>query len=116
MTMNALETLRNRASLAELDEARQRLEEQSAVQRYAVATGIALTSGLSIGYVLWLVRSGLLLSSVLSALPAWQVLDPLPVLSNFNAREDEIGDDDQTERLFERRRTERSAASRHAPA
>jgi hypothetical protein len=40
-------------------------------------------------YVLWLVRGGVLLGSYLSALPAWRLLDPLPVLARTGDDEDE---------------------------
>ena len=43
--------------------------------------GITTVSvGLSISYVLWLMKSGVLLSSALSAMPAWRLIDPVPVL------------------------------------
>jgi hypothetical protein len=42
--------------------------------------------GASAAYVLWLLRGGSLLSSLLSMLPAWQSIDPLPVLDNFESR------------------------------
>ncbi|MCR8921440.1 DNA polymerase V family protein [Dasania sp. GY-MA-18] len=42
---------------------------------------VTATASLSVGYVVWLIRSGVLLSSALSALPAWRFIDPLPILS-----------------------------------
>jgi len=39
--------------------------------------------------VLWLIRGGVLVGSYLSALPAWRMLDPLPVLSRVDEEEDE---------------------------
>ena len=44
-------------------------------------SAIAVSTGLSVGYVIWLIRGGVLLSSVLSSLPAWRLVDPLPVLA-----------------------------------
>jgi hypothetical protein len=41
---------------------------------------------LGLGYVIWSVRSGYLLASMLSALPAWRRFDPLPVLDFAAAR------------------------------
>ena len=35
---------------------------------------------LTVGYVVWMVRGGLLLASFMSSMPAWQTIDPLPVL------------------------------------
>lgn len=65
----------------ELDTLRQQLTEQVLEHRQAIASSIAVTTGLSVGYVIWLVRGGVLLGSMLSAMPAWQMIDPLPVLT-----------------------------------
>ena len=46
------------------------------------------------GYVVWLARGGLLLASLLSSMPAWRAIDPLPVLTNF--RDSEDGDDNES--------------------
>lgn len=43
---------------------------------------LGTSASLSVGYVLWLTRSGILLSTILSSLPTWQVIDPLPVLGS----------------------------------
>ena len=72
-------------------------------QRHAlIASGIGLTGGLSIGYVVWLIRGGVLVSSMLSALPAWQMIDPLPVLaaSRRGAGSDDEADG-EVEELFD---------------
>ncbi|MPZ43278.1 MAG: hypothetical protein GEV05_07755, partial [Betaproteobacteria bacterium] len=95
-----------RDALLELEEVRNRIEEQFAQGRSVVASTIAVSTGLSVGYVLWLVRGGLLLTSVLSALPAWQVVDPLPVLGTMKrAQDDSDADDDAIEDLFRRSRS-----------
>jgi hypothetical protein len=61
----------------------------------AIGSALTFVTGLSIGYVLWLIRGGLLLSSLLSSLPAWRFVDPLPVLAHLDAsaKEDETEDD-----------------------
>ncbi len=46
---------------------------------------MTVTAGLSVGYVIWIARSGVLLSTALSSLPAWRFIDPLPVLSQGKA-------------------------------
>lgn len=68
-----------------LDTMNNQVSEQLALDKMVVGGGIAVSSGLSIGYVTWLLRSGVLLSSVLSSLPAWRFIDPLPVLSSLGA-------------------------------
>ncbi len=75
-------------------------------ERHAlVASSIAVSSGLSIGYVIWLVRGGVLVSSMLSALPAWQLIDPLPVMATAAGKKRKTaladGDDPDFERLFD---------------
>ena len=70
----------------------------------ALASGVAMTTGLSVGYVVWLVRGGVLVSSMLSALPAWQLIDPMPVLaaggSTKRQRSMPSADEPEVERLF----------------
>jgi hypothetical protein len=51
-----------------------------------------LSLGVSVLYVLWLIRGGVLIGSYLSALPAWRLLDPLPVLARPGEDEDEEDD------------------------
>lgn len=57
----------------------------------------AVSTGLSVGYVVWTLRSGILMTSLLSSLPAWRFIDPLPILSGKVSAEDE--DDESLESL-----------------
>ena len=65
--------------------------------------------------MLWLARGGVLMASVMSALPAWASLDPLPVLGQTQGRnrgkngiggaaatdeDDDADDNDAVEQLF----------------
>ena len=80
--VNAWQQLMHDGELARKFDAVQRQLALQTEQHHAiVATGVGLTGGLSIGYVIWLIRGGVLVSSMLSALPAWQMIDPLPVLA-----------------------------------
>jgi hypothetical protein len=74
---------------------RDEIREDVAFSQMAIGSTLTFVTALSIGYVLWLVRGGLLLSSLLSSLPAWRFVDPLPVLSHLDAsaKEDETEDD-----------------------
>jgi len=63
-------------------------------ESFAVGATAVSVTGLSVGYVLWLIRGGTLLASLLSSLPAWASFDPLPVLDNFDESEDRRRDDD----------------------
>ena len=102
-----------------LEEVQRRMLEQGEERRVAIASSIVMTSGVSIGYVVWLVRGGVLMSSMLSALPAWQMVDPMPVLAAARAGAGRLrksqADDGDVERLFDAdstRQTKKAAAAR----
>ncbi len=80
-----------------LDVLREQIQENTYFEKTVVGSSITVTTGLSIGYVIWLVRGGVLLSSVLSSLPAWRMIDPLPVISSLNGSLD--NDDENSDSL-----------------
>ena len=86
-----------------VEEMQRQMQRQSDVRNQAIASSVLLTGSVSIGYVIWLVRGGVLVSSMLSALPAWQMIDPLPVLAAARTARDKraTGDDVDVERLFD---------------
>jgi len=47
-----------------------------------------VTTGFSVGYLIWAVRGGMLLSGVLSQIPAWTMLDPLMVIDGEGKEDD----------------------------
>ena len=59
---------------------------EAAQELGVVASSVVVSTGLSIGYVLWLARGGALLASIASVIPVWASMDPLPVLSRQKAR------------------------------
>jgi hypothetical protein len=65
---------------------KQDVQEEVVQEQGVVASSVVVTTGFSIGYVLWLARGGALLASIASAIPAWTSVDPLPVLSNYKGR------------------------------
>jgi hypothetical protein len=110
--------LRSDDLLRRFEELKRQLADGAATQRQVSVAGVALTGGLSVGYVVWLIRGGVLLSSVVSALPAWQMLDPLPVLAAPQRRRRDKKaerDEPKVERLFDdaqRRGAERDEENR----
>ena len=82
--------------LKDLDRIRGTTNEASNIEQQRVASTIAVSTGLSVGYVAWLIRSGVLLSTALSSLPAWHFVDPLPVLGTIAANQSQgRGRDDE---------------------
>jgi parallel beta-helix repeat protein len=75
-----------------------------------VASTTAVSATLSIGYVIWLVRGGALLSSLLASIPAWRLVDPLPILSNMGSNEDE-SDDDSLDAMIDKAKVNRQKAA-----
>lgn len=82
-----------------IDQLREEVANESRISKTFVGSSFAVSASLSAGYVVWLARSGVLLSGVLSALPAWRFIDPLPVLANAGTGED--GDDESLESLVD---------------
>ncbi len=75
---DSLEQLRSEQSLFQLGET------------HLIGSAVTVSSGLTVGYVVWMIRGGMLASSVMVSLPAWQIADPLPILAGGkNADEDE---------------------------
>ena len=85
-------TLRSPAMLEQLDKMREAIRKDLNLEKTVAITAAGATFGVSVVYVLWLIRGGVLMGSYLSALPAWQVLDPLPVLERLQNPEDEEDD------------------------
>jgi hypothetical protein len=69
----------------ELDKATDNIVSEKKIKIVAGSATVA-SFGASAAYVLWMLRGGSLLSSLLSILPAWQSIDPLPVLDNFESK------------------------------
>lgn len=93
-------TFRSTAFAGQFDSLRANVQEDLDLDRTMTISVAGVSLGLSLVYVLWLIRGGVLMGSYLSALPAWRVLDPLPVLSRVD--EDTEDDDDALEAAADR--------------
>ena len=82
-------TLRSSVFSDQLDQLRGHLHEELELDKTVTVSVAGVSLGLSLVYVLWLIRGGVLMGSYLSALPAWRVLDPLPVLSRVDEETEE---------------------------
>lgn len=89
--------------LQELDKLRDDVHQDEEIAQAVRAGATVLTTSLSIGYVLWLLRGGLLLSSLLTSLPAWRFIDPLPVLAHLETdSKTDTTDDDSLEAVIKK--------------
>ena len=75
-----------------LDRLRNDAQQGLKLEQSVTVSVAGVSLGLSLVYVLWLIRGGVLMGSWLSALPAWRFLDPLPVLPR---PEEETGEEDE---------------------
>ncbi|MDP2242160.1 MAG: DUF4347 domain-containing protein [Burkholderiales bacterium] len=71
------------------------LREQDEIQTRTIATLTAGSLSMTAAYVIWLIRGGALAASMLSALPAWRLLDPLPILARVDDEDDETSEEDE---------------------
>jgi hypothetical protein len=81
-----------------LEALRESVKESEQAEQRVVGASVAAGAGVSVGYVIWLLRGGVLATSLMSSLPAWRFVDPLPVLKNVKQDDDE-GDDDSLEAM-----------------
>uniref|UniRef100_UPI00356924D7 Ig-like domain-containing protein n=1 Tax=Stieleria sp. TaxID=2795976 RepID=UPI00356924D7 len=72
---------------------------------YFAGTFAGFSGALSVGYVMWTVRGGLLATSLLAHLPAWSFVDPLLVLNELD--DDDDTDDDSLEEMLDKTEKER---------
>jgi hypothetical protein len=105
-----IEPLADQALLSALDGVRASLQEEGRYAAGAVLAAAAVAMGLSVGYVIWLLRGGVLLSSFLSSLPAWRLVDPLPILGHLDDDDDDNDGsaDDSLEYMVARNNSELS--------
>jgi hypothetical protein len=98
-----------------LDAIKAEISAEIMLGRTAMGSAIAASIGLSAGYVVWLLKGGSLLASVLSSLPAWQLADPLAILSSKKGNGD-VDDDESLETIIDdgtKRVEDKKAANRN---
>jgi hypothetical protein len=74
----------------------EKMTEQATTPVTVVGSAMAASSSLTVGYVIWTIRGGLLASSVLAHLPAWQFVDPLVVLESEKSSRVEDDEDEES--------------------
>ena len=72
-----------------LDAVQEEMGNEILISKTVVGSAIATSAGLSAGYVVWMLKGGSLMASVLSSLPAWQLADPLAILVGTKHDEDD---------------------------
>ncbi len=70
------------------DDLDSRRESTTMMENIVVGTTTAVSGGLTVGYVIWLIRGGSLLATMMSVMPTWISFDPL--LSWISSRKDDL--------------------------
>ena len=83
------------AFLGGLDSFHESMMSSIHVNEWNVPRGLALTGGLSIGWILWTLKGGYLVGSLLSATnPTWSMVDPLPIFDSIDNEKNQSGEGD----------------------
>jgi VCBS repeat-containing protein len=75
--------------IAQVESIDEELQFEAPVPEWAIGSAVVTTTSLSVGYIVWMVRGGYILASVLSTMPVWQNIDPLPVLDALDSVDDD---------------------------
>ena len=79
--------------LEQLEHISKQLDVNFSLPRWMIdSVAFSSSVGFSAGYVIWSLRSGYMLASVLSSMPAWTLVDPLPVLQYLDDEEEDDGE------------------------
>ena len=95
-----------------LDNLRENVTEENVQFELAIRTGTLLATGLSVGYIVWLVKGGVMAASLVTNLPLWRIIDPIPVLANMDDSQDGDKEDDESlESMLEARQEKTEMAA-----
>ncbi|QDV86729.1 NHL repeat protein [Stieleria magnilauensis] len=98
---------------SDMEELEQELKQGDSTPYLFAGSFAGVSSALSVGYVMWTVRGGLLATSLLAHLPAWSFVDPLLVLNEFE--EDQDGEDDSLEEMLDKSESGKKEAHKTSP-
>ena len=84
----------------DIDETQDELAAVDEIPQFDVGVAFSATTALTVGYVIWTLRGGWLIASLLSQAPAWRSIDPLVVLDHPALFKDDEEDDDSLQALI----------------
>src|SRR5690606_3277820 len=73
----------------DLDTMEEDLQTAMEFQTIVVGAAVTVSSTLTVGYALWMIRGGVLVGSLLAQMPAWRFIDPLPILEYLDQNTEE---------------------------
>lgn len=81
-----------------LDQNRRQLEAEASLPQFLLGSTAAIASSVTVSYLIWLIKGGQVLAAVMANLPAWRLIDPLPILNSII--DDDDGDDDSLQKMI----------------
>ena len=87
------------------------LLEALSFEQLVVGTSAVGATGLSVGYVIWLLRGGSLTLTMVTTLPTWMSFDPLPILGLSRRTSVPAEEEESLLEMIETRLAKRSAAA-----
>ncbi|MCA9125481.1 MAG: DUF2341 domain-containing protein [Planctomycetales bacterium] len=83
----------------ELDTLQENIQEDLSFEEVVMDSVRAVTGSLTVGYVIWMVRGGVVASTLIAQLPAWKYLDAMVVIANVQVADQD--DDDSLESIVD---------------
>jgi len=80
---------------------REDINDVAVLNQTLIGSTVVISTGISVGYIVWIARGGLLLASLLSSMPAWRLIDPLPILARFNDEAEDLDEGDSLATIVE---------------
>ena len=103
-SLNELFTLSDSSAFmrqSQMQSAMELVEKQQELQEVIVNTTVTSGASLTLGYIVWVLRSGVVFSSMMAGLPAWRNVDPLPILSTLDSAANDDSESESLETLVE---------------
>ena len=77
----------------DLDDLKEQMETDMMMPTIVVGSATSAASVFTVGYVTWLIRGGQILVGVMARMPAWMLIDPLPILAALDSVDANVEDD-----------------------
>ncbi len=85
-----------------LDHNSKQMQSAANLPQILLGSSAAIASTISVGYLIWLIKGGQIVAAMMANVPAWRLIDPLPILNAMIDDEDdgEDGEDDSLDTII----------------
>ncbi len=75
-----------------LEDNRQQMLDEARLPEVLLGGSAVLATTITAGYLIWLIKGGQIVAAVMANLPAWRLIDPLPILNSIIDDDEEVDD------------------------